>query len=87
MSCSFDYTVVAVCGQVGSTWMTVDTPTDRPKLVRNRCVIEVLSDVFVLSIGFRIFCWYRVGIGVFVIGLSQISFFFSDMSIYVLFFM
>ena len=40
-------------------WMTDVTPTDRPKSVRNRCVIKVFSGVFVLSIGFRIFCWYR----------------------------
>ena len=39
--------------------MTVVTPTDRPKSVRNRCSIEVFVGVFVLSIGFRIFCWYR----------------------------
>ena len=53
--------------------MTVVTPTDRPKSVRNRCVIEVFGDVCVLSFGFRIFCCCRG----FVIGLSQISFFFS----------
>ena len=35
------------------------TPTDRPKSVRNRCVIEVFGGVCVLSFGFRIFCWYR----------------------------
>ena len=34
-------------------------PTDRPKSVRNRCVIEVFGCVCVLSFGFRIFCWYR----------------------------
>ena len=56
--------------------MTVVTPTDRPKSVRNRCVIEVFGGVFVLSIGFRIFCLYRV---FFVIGSSHISFFFSVM--------
>ena len=27
--------------------MDVVTPTDRPKSVRNRCVIKVLSDTFV----------------------------------------
>ena len=34
-------------------WMTVvtSTPTERPESVINRCLIEV----FVLSIGFRIF--------------------------------
>ena len=52
--------------------MTFVTPTDRPKSVRNRCVIEGFGGGFVLSIGFRIFCWYRG----FVIGLSQIFFFF-----------
>ena len=30
--------------------MTVVTPIDRPKSVRNRCVIEVVGGVFVLSI-------------------------------------
>ena len=39
--------------------MAIVTPTDRPKSVRNHCVIEVFGGVFVLSIGFRIFCWYR----------------------------
>ena len=34
-------------------------PTDRPKSVCNRCVIEVFGGVCVLSFGFRIFCWYR----------------------------
>ena len=53
--------------------MTVVTPTDRPKSVRNRCVIEVFGGVFVSSFSFRIFWWYRG----FDIGLSQISFFFS----------
>ena len=56
-----------------TSWVTVVTPTDRPKSVRNRCVIKGFGGVFVLSICFRIFCWYRG----FVIGLSQISFFFS----------
>ena len=42
-----------------TSWMTVVTATDRPTSVRNRCVIDVVGDVFVLSIGFRIFCWYR----------------------------
>ena len=40
--------------------MTVVTPTDRPKSVRNRWVIEVFGGLCVLSFGFRIFCWYRV---------------------------
>ena len=31
-----------------TSWMTVVTPTDHPKSIRNRCVIEA----------FAIFCWY-----------------------------
>ena len=58
--------------------MTVVTPTDRPKSVRNRSVIEVFGGVFVLSIDFE----FSVGIGVFVIGLSQISFIFFDTHIF-----
>ena len=53
--------------------MTAVTPTDRPKSVRNRCVIEVFGGVCVLSLVFE----FSVGIGGFVIGLSQISFIFS----------
>ena len=54
--------------------MAIVNPTDRPKLVRNRCVIEVFGCVFVLS---RCFLNFSVGVGAFVIGLIQISFFFS----------
>ena len=54
--------------------MAIVTQTDRPKSVRNRCVIEVFDGVFVLS---RCFLDYSVGVGAFVIGLSQISSFFS----------
>ena len=54
--------------------MTAVTPTDRPKSVRNSCVIKVFGDVFMLS---RCFLDCSVGVGVFVTGLSQISSFFS----------
>ena len=54
--------------------MTAVTPTDRPKSVRNSCVIKVFGGVFMLS---RCFLDYSVGVGVFVTGLSQISSFFS----------
>ena len=54
--------------------MAVGTPTDRPKSVRNDCVIEVFGGVFVLS---RCFLDFSVDVRVFVIGLSQISSFFS----------
>ena len=46
----------------------------RPKSVRNRCVIKVLGGVFMLS---RCFLDCSEGVGAFVIGLSQISSFFS----------
>ena len=50
------------------------TPTDRPKSVRNRCVIEVFDGVCVCC---PLVFEFSVGIGGFVIGLGQISFFFS----------
>ena len=79
--CPFDYTAVVGSGKVGpvnqvnhTSWVAVVTPTDRPKSVRNRCVIEFFVALFVLSL-----CPFdiSVGVGAFVIGLSQISFFFS----------
>ena len=50
--------------------VTSVTQTDRPKSVRNRCVIEGFGDVFMLS---RCFLDFPVGEGAFVIGLNQIS--------------
>ena len=57
-----------------TSWVAVVTPTDRPKSVRNRCVIELFCGVVLLSL-----CLFdiSVGVGAFVIGLSQISSFFS----------
>ena len=55
--------------------MTAVTPTDRPKSVRNSCVIKVFGGVFMLS---RCFLDCSVGVWVFVTGLSQISSFFSS---------
>ena len=50
--CPFDYTAVAGSGKVGpvnqvnhTSWVTVVTPTDRPKSVRNRCLIELFCGV------------------------------------------
>ena len=54
--------------------MTAVTPTDRPKSVRNSCVIKDFCGVFVLS---RCFLGCSVGVGFFVAGLGQISSFFS----------
>ena len=57
-----------------SSWMAIVTPTDRPKSVRNRYVIEVLVEFVCCHVA----CWvFSVGVGAFVIGLSQISSFFS----------
>ena len=50
--CPFDYTAVAGSGKFGpvnqvnhTSWVAVVTPTDRPKWVRNRLVIELSCDV------------------------------------------
>ena len=56
--------------------MTAVTPTDRPKSVRNRCVIKVFGGAFMLS---RCFYNCSVGVRTFVTGLSQVSSFFSFM--------
>ena len=55
------------------SWMAVVTPTDRPKSVRNRCVIEVF--VAFLCCYFALLD-ISAGIWAFVIELSQISSFF-----------
>ena len=79
--CPFDYTAVAGSGKVGpvnqinhTSWVAVVTSTDRPKSVHNRCVIEHFCGVVcVVTLHFD----NSVGEGAFVIGLSQISSFFS----------
>ena len=50
--CPFDNTAVAGIGKVGlvnqvnhTSWVTVVTSTDRPKSVRNRCLIELFCGV------------------------------------------
>ena len=58
-----------------TSWVAVVTPTDRPKSVRNRCLIELFFvALFVLSL-----CPLdiSVAVGVFVIGLDQIPSFLS----------
>ena len=56
-------------------WVALVTPTDRPKSVRNRCLIELFCDVVcVVTCPFDI----SVGVGAFVIGLGQISSFLSS---------
>ena len=60
--CPFDYTAFVfsekveylLTGLATPVWMTTVTQTDRPNSVCNR------GGGFVLSIGFRIVCWYRV---------------------------
>ena len=78
---SFDFTAVAGSGKVGpvhqvnhTSWEAVLTPTDRPKSVHNRCVIELFCGVVCVA------AWpfdISVGERAFVVGLSQISTFFS----------
>ena len=65
-----------ICNYSHTSWVAVVTPTDRPKSVRNRCVIELFVALFVLSL-----CPYdiSVSVGAFVIGLSQIYSFFSHL--------
>ena len=46
--------------------MTAVTPTDRPKSVRNRCVIEVLVAFFFFVLS-RCFLDFSVGVGASVI--------------------
>ena len=53
--------------------ITIVTPTDHPKSVCNRCVIEAFGGVFVLS---RRYLDLSVGVGAYFIGLSHISSFF-----------
>ena len=57
-----------------TSWVAVVAPTDRPKSVRNRCLIDLFVALCVLSL-----CPFGIsdGVGAFVMGLSQISSFFS----------
>ena len=42
------------------SWMAVVTPTDRPRLVRNRCLIELFCGIVcVVTLPFWHFCWCR----------------------------
>ena len=43
-----------------TSWVAVVTPTDRPKSVRNRCLIELFCGVVcVVTLPFWHFCWFR----------------------------
>ena len=43
-----------------TSWVAVVTPTDRPKSVRNRCLIELFCGVVcVVTLPFLHFCWCR----------------------------
>ena len=65
--CPFDYTAVAGSGEVGpvnqvnhTSWVAIVTPTDRPKSVRNRSVIELFCGVVcVFILPFWHLCWFR----------------------------
>ena len=55
------YKEVGPVNQVNHTsWVAVVTPTDRPKSVRNRCVIELFCSVVCsVTLPFWHFCWCR----------------------------
>ena len=65
--CPFDWTAVAGSGKVGpvnqvnhTSWVAVVIPTDHPKSVRNRCLIELFCGVLcVVTLPFWHFCWCR----------------------------
>ena len=66
--CPFDYTAGAGSGKVGpvnqvtsnhTSWVAIVTPTDRPKSVRNLCVIELFVALFVFSL-----CPFDISVGV-----------------------
>ena len=66
---------VYFCNRLNNiSWVTAVTPTDRPKSVRNSCVIKVLVAFLCCHVAF-LDC--SVGEGVFVTELNQISSFFS----------
>ena len=60
-----------------TSWVAVATPTDRPKSVRNRCLIEVFEGDFVLS---HCFLDFSVSVWAFVIGLNLL-FLFSESNV------
>ena len=58
-----------------TSWVALVTPTDRPKSVHNRCLIELFcSVVYVVTCPFD----NSIGVGAFVIGQGQISSFLSS---------
>ena len=76
--CAFDYTTVVVSERFNrfnhTSWLALVTTTDSPKSVPQSLYNRSFWWRFVLS---RCFLDFSVGVGAFVIGLSQISFFFS----------
>ena len=57
--CPFDYKLLRLVGRWArkpvnhTSWVAVVTPTDRPKSVRNRCVIELFCGVvYVVTLPF-----------------------------------
>ena len=71
--CPFNYTALAVSGNIWipitglntpvdlhTSWVVIVTLSDRPKSVRNCCVIEVFGGIFVLQRCFcGLFCEHR----------------------------
>ena len=52
-------------------WMVIVTQTDRPRSIRNRCVIEAFRELFVLSFVFLLLLLFIVGKGA---GLPDVCF-------------
>ena len=64
--CPFDNTLLWLVERLGSvnrfnhtSWAAIVTPTDRPKSVRNGCVIEVFGAFLCCHVAFWIFCRCR----------------------------
>ena len=56
--------LLRLVGRLGSrkqvyhnSWVAIVTQTDRPKSVRNRCVVEVFGGVCVCQVAFLGFLW------------------------------
>ena len=77
--CPFDYTAFAVSGMVGIPLTGLTTPVGWQLTVLSRSAIVVKSKILVAFLCCHVAFWnFSVGVGAFVIGLSQISSFFSS---------
>ena len=56
-SCLWDFSGIVGAFVIGLSQISSFSPTDRPKSVRNRCVIEVLVAFLCRHLAFWIFLW------------------------------